>query len=59
MNKNQSLKPINKLWISTTGEMFTEKCNIVTKDEGETFICLTHNRKCEFDEGVFCPITGD
>ena len=53
------LKPINSLWISTIGEMFTEKCNIVTKDEGETFICLTHNRKCEFDEGVFCPITGD
>ena len=52
------LQPVNKLWFSTAGDVFQEKCEIITKDEGNTFVCLTHNKECKFNEGVFCPVTG-
>jgi len=45
----------NNLWYSTDEKVYIEECNIVTTDEGETFICKTHNVKCIFNEGMFCP----
>ena len=49
------LKEIDNIWNSTDGKIYIEECDVVTEDEGETFYCKTHNLKCVFNEGMFCP----
>ena len=42
----------NNIWNSTTGETMLEECDVITKDEGNSFYCNTHRKelfcgKCE------------